>query len=618
MEMMVVNFLAPHHPHWCRVPQLEHLPSDFQRAAAIPWDFEKDTYSSCRMYDLPSENFTYVAEMYQENNVPGLEDYFDLIGTDNISSTSCSKGSTFDYSQFHRTVISEWNLVCDSETILELISPVFTVGLFVGSLVGGIISDRLGRMTSLLTFTVFHLLAGVAASFSPNVYVFIVCRFFIALCIRGAGISGAVLLMESLTSRFRVAAMVGYQMFLGLGIVAISALAMLLRDFRELQLAIVVPLICMVAYKWLLTESPVWLTSKNQTENAIKAVQKMANKNGKLIPNKDLESFKNQMIMKTENDTDQNKEGEKSKAAESSLSFVDLFKNTVLRRYTIISYFTMSTCIFIDLGVALNLGSLFGDVYTNSFLTGSSEMAANFLVYFAIQFLGRRASMLICFFGIISTESLSVVMQIIDHQFVSSIMSILSRCFASSGYLTLSIYVAELFPTSVRQGALGSSNAIAAAVGIAAPLVGGSLHEVWFPLPNIIFGSMALICIPMCLLLPETKGQGMPQTLSRSVDLLKKGSKENIGKAKEYEEEDHDTTKDRRPTRHLHDLERGVFDDDGNLLYTENAILGDFSFSNVVRLEGELQRPSGVYRIPMIMHPPPTNATENNIISTHL
>ena len=136
----------------------------------------------------------------------------------------------------------QWLLVCGSEDILEMISPIFTLGLFIGSLVGGVVSDRwvtvsiylyssghchgftdgshswtrvwskyiifrLGRMTSLLTFTILHLLAGVATAFSPNIYFFIGARFIVAICIRGAGISGAVLcesLSLSLLQNFRI------------------------------------------------------------------------------------------------------------------------------------------------------------------------------------------------------------------------------------------------------------------------------------------------------------------------------------------------------------------------------------------------------------------------------
>jgi len=323
-------------------------------------------------------------------------------------------------------------------------------------------------------------------------------------------------------------------------------------------------------------------------------------------------------------DTLKNTDGKKAEK-DHPLSTVDLLRHPVLRRYTLAGYYLMTTCLFIDLGVALNVSTLFGDVYTNAFLTGASEMAANFLVYFGLYYLGRRPSLVTCFVGVVCTESTSVVMTLFDLNLASSVMSIMSRCLASSGYLTLSIYVAELYPTSIRQAALGTANAIGAAIAIAAPLVGGTLPAVWPALPNIIYGGLALAGVPICFLLPETRGQGLPQTLSQSVSLLRNQDSDPV-KAKlsvslptitkdgnvveVLPNTPQNTPKLRQPARHTSDLECGVFDNAGNLLYTENASLHDFSFSNIVRLEDETGRPSGLYHVPFVIP-----LVENSVIT---
>ena len=57
----------------------------------------------------------------------------------------------------------------------------------------------------------------------------------------------------------------------------------------------------------------------------------------------------------------------------------------------------------------------------------------------------------------------------------ATILQIVARIGGSCGICIMSIYIGELFPTSIRQLALGTANAFAALVGIMAPFVGGPM-----------------------------------------------------------------------------------------------------------------------------------------------
>lgn len=48
----------------------------------------------------------------------------------------------YDRSEVGNTIISEWNLVCDRESLTNLAEVVFLVGVGVGGVLGGWISDR--------------------------------------------------------------------------------------------------------------------------------------------------------------------------------------------------------------------------------------------------------------------------------------------------------------------------------------------------------------------------------------------------------------------------------------------------------------------------------------------
>ena len=59
----------------------------------------------------------------------------------------------------------------------------------------------------------------------------------------------------------------------------------------------------------------------------------------------------------------------------------------------------------------MNISTLFGDVHTNTYLAGGTEMAANLMIYFGLQFIGRRPSLVFCLVATVVSEGISIGMQ---------------------------------------------------------------------------------------------------------------------------------------------------------------------------------------------------------------
>merc|ERR1712004_439096 len=78
---------------------------------------------------------------------------------------------------------------------------------------------------------------------------------------------------------------------------------------------------------------------------------------------------------------------------------------------------------------------------------------------------------------------------------------------------------AELFPSYMRQSAVGTTSAISSAFSVLSPYVGGPLADFWAPFPSLIFGAMGLLAGLLVFLVPETKGKPMPQTLEEAISL---------------------------------------------------------------------------------------------------
>jgi OCT family organic cation transporter-like MFS transporter 4/5 len=80
---------------------------------------------------------------------------------------------------------------------------------------------------------------------------------------------------------------------------------------------------------------------------------------------------------------------------------------------------------------------------------------------------------------------------------------------------SVSIYTAELYPTSIRSTVMGLHGQVARAGSIAAPfilLLGQQLGSNTFA-PFIIYGSTSLLAGVMLMTMPETLGAAMPETL---------------------------------------------------------------------------------------------------------
>jgi hypothetical protein len=82
------------------------------------------------------------------------------------------------------------------------------------------------------------------------------------------------------------------------------------------------------------------------------------------------------------------------------------------------------------------------------------------------------------------------------------------------------VYTAELFPTVIRNQAVGVCSLVARIGGMLA-LALDLLKEYWLPAPVFIMGCIATIAGLFALLFPETLGQKLPETMEESARIGK-------------------------------------------------------------------------------------------------
>ncbi|XP_010138050.1 PREDICTED: solute carrier family 22 member 14-like, partial [Buceros rhinoceros silvestris] len=96
----------------------------------------------------------------------------------------CSSGWVYPSAQ-PPSLVTEFDLVCDRKDLKDIAQSIYMLGLFLGSMIFGPLSDRIGRRPVILISIFLLGLFGVGAAFAPHFYVYMAFR-----CVVGASVSG--------------------------------------------------------------------------------------------------------------------------------------------------------------------------------------------------------------------------------------------------------------------------------------------------------------------------------------------------------------------------------------------------------------------------------------------
>ncbi|XP_050453891.1 organic cation transporter protein-like isoform X2 [Cataglyphis hispanica] len=394
----------------------------------------------------------------------------------------------YDRRIFPETIISQWNLVCDRTHYANIQQSILMFGVLLGNIIFGSLADRYGRKKPLMISIVLQLLSGIGCAIVPWFQVLLLMKLLSALATGGTMVTSYVICMEIVGTKWRAAITVLYQIPFSLGHMSLAGLAFWFRHWQRLQIAITLPSIILLSYWWIVPESPRWLLAMGKQREACKVLQRAANINK--VENVDVPEIIRKHCLH---------QNLKKSALDYKPSFLDLFRTPNMRVKSLSIFFNWIVC---------------------GMVSGAIQVPGNFVAWWAMNKLGRRIT-LICSNSITGLACLLLIFVSHDMAWLRLLLACLGIVGMSVSFTTVYLFSGELFPTVVRNIGVGASSMCARVGSIVAPFV-VSLDYIESWLPPIIFGVLPLIGAALCLLLPETAGCTLPETLQDGEEFGKK------------------------------------------------------------------------------------------------
>ncbi|CAK1555212.1 unnamed protein product [Leptosia nina] len=420
-------------------------------------------------------------------------------GAGNATNFCPCKNPQYNTDTVMSSVSSQFNLICDRLHLASFGQSMLQGGILVGSVLYGYISDRYGRkmscLLSLITEVIFVAISAAVTEF----WMFAICRFLIGASVGGSMLCTYVMLIELLGKAYRHYLPGLAEMVYVICYLLLPVIAYFLSDWKHLQLVTSLPWAFVLLYYFVIPESPRWLITMGRKKEATDILVNMAKRQN--MPTENIEA----LVDKTYEELVKNDENQHA-------TYIDLFKTPKIRMYTLMTSFVWMCCSLSFFGVNQYIGRLQGNIYLNLLLSATSLIPGLILVVLASYYLGRRVSLIISF----SVAAISLLLFLVIPKSMGGLIlafAIIGLVGAHASFVQVYLHTSEIFPTVVRNSAMGLASVFARIGGFIAPFV-VNIGTEWITIA--IFSVLAFCAGFVCLFLPDTKNRQLPNTIAQT------------------------------------------------------------------------------------------------------
>ncbi|XP_014271360.1 organic cation transporter protein [Halyomorpha halys] len=476
------TFLGGNPSFFCNVPELveANWTKEQIREISSP-GLEKQ---SCVQY---AWNYSLLKEM-------GFKEALDYFNRSPKPDVIKCKNYIYNEEVFHQTVVSEWDLVCDNAPLSSTVQGAVAIGKFFGAITFGLFSDRFGRKKIFVFSCLLYAIAGNVAAFVKSYAMFIMFRVLIGLA--GAGVLDAcyTIILELTVKSYRACLGNMFNLGFSLGMVYLPVAAYLTSNWRQLELAISVPMFLFIIHCWFMPESPRWLITTGNFDKAAKILGKEHELDFKEIarcPPEEPQSVLDQVCIFWKR-------------------YLELFSSLELTKRLLICSFTWFLGNLYYFSIALNGSNIDVNEYLYVGLNGIVEIPGYLSPIIFLKYFGRRSTGIFLWFvaGVILLAT-----TVTPKGWPMMCISLFGRLVGTGAYGVVMLYASELFPTEHRNFAIGSCTTVAQLGPLLAPYLVDTLGKIAGWMPTAVCGLLALLGAFFLVLLPETRDTPMPDTI---------------------------------------------------------------------------------------------------------
>uniref|UniRef100_A0A8C3DJY4 Solute carrier family 22 member 7 n=1 Tax=Corvus moneduloides TaxID=1196302 RepID=A0A8C3DJY4_CORMO len=479
MHFLLHNFLAAIPSHHCAIPHQEafvNLTMEEVLLISIPRKPD-GTFSSCEMFSQPQFHLLLNSSLQPENK--------SII-------QHCQHGWVYDHSQFTSTISTQWDLVCEQRGLNQATATFFFIGVTMGAMVFGYLSDRFGRKTMLQLSLVCSVVFGMLSAASVSYTMLAITRTLTGVALSGISLIVVPLGMEWVDVQHRTFTGILTSIFWSVGNMLLALAAYLVREWHWLLVAVTGPCLLSIVCLWWVPESARWLIAKGKVKQAHRHLLRCARINGRKDFDEDLSVFWCGVVS-----------GVTSQGGfipQLPEGFPSVPSPPAPCRFGVaFSYY----------GMSMNLTGFGLNIYLSQFVFGIIEIPAKMVMYVLVNRVGRRQSQA---WTLILTGLCIGANIVIPKPFTSlrSAVAIMAKGFSEAAFTTVYLYTSELYPTILRQNGMGYTSFMARLGGALAPLV-FLLDEAWRSLPEVTYCGVAVCSGAVAFLLPETLNVRLPE-----------------------------------------------------------------------------------------------------------
>ncbi|XP_071532974.1 steroid transmembrane transporter SLC22A24-like isoform X2 [Panulirus ornatus] len=436
---------------------------------------------------------------------------------------------TYDTSVFQSTVSMEWDLVCERAPLGPLFQTIFTCGSLFGSILAALAAHRYGRRAAVRLGTACTLVGVVLLTVTPWFSLVLVLRFLLGVFNTIMVYPGFLLSIEICVPRMRPILGIVLAVPYAVTMIILAGLAFSIREWRPLQAVVSLPILfTLLPVLYLVDESPRWLVVNGRLDEALKVLQRASRLNSVSLPEPSelaiivstiykrqnkmtgkqtedgtlestqisyIEKEKENQISFVETKLGESvergrEEGDSSSSSSSSSNNklgvedgigswwagpVALVRTSCIRKRMVILTLIWLMMSMVYLGLPLS-SDAFSSPFLYMVLLGVIEMPAYTLTAPITQRLGRRLVICFCFtscgFLLLSEFSLNLAHN--HNELIYFVLTLCSYLFICTAYQTQ--------------------------------------HLQW--LSSLLFGVCSVLCAVLVMLLPETNGLKLPETVA--------------------------------------------------------------------------------------------------------